>query len=254
MKKNTCARRILICCLLVFSCISYANDPEISGQNRSYILGENQDYFSIAEINTGSLDYKDHTFFAKHEDTFYQLSHLRHSKIDNTQYLIWNFVPVGMGYCLANGSTEQVAAEWKINYEPSDTFQLSPKFTGKRSHLFSSLIGSEVIFSYAYHYQDDPQPSFWDISLKYSLYLIPFEKWHLGAFVEPKTFMKGIFSQPKSENPFPFTNIYTSGLWTEFEFKNKLVLQFQGAVSILEKYVDKYLAKYSAASSLGFYF
>ena len=66
--------------------------------------------------------------------------------------------------------------------------------------------------------------------------------------------MKGQYSLPKSENPFSYESVHTSGLWTEVEFSRNLFLQLEGAVDFFEKYVDVYFAKYSVSSAFGFYF
>jgi hypothetical protein len=254
MEHTRRTKLFILLCLFFCSIASGANEPEVSYQNRPYMLPENEDYFSVTQLNLGLLDYHDHSIVRTPEQTYYEFNHLRHSKIDESQYLIWNFIPVGIGYSFPKDTREQLLAEWKLNYQPSESFLLSPNFTGKKKSFWSSLLGNEFVVSYGYHYQENPKPSFWDLSLKYTLFLVPIEKWHLGAFFQPKKFIKGLFSVPNSTNPFPFEKIYTSGLWTEFEFKNNLVLQLETAVNFFEKYTDTYLSKYSVASSLGFYF
>lgn len=219
-----------------------------------YRLPEGKDYFSVTQWDLGTLDWQNHSIVRTPEQTYYKFNHLRHSKIGNSQYLIWNFVPVGIGYSFPKEQGAQVSAEWRLNYQPSEPFLLSPSFTGKKKFFWSSLLGNEFVISYGYHYQENPKPSFWDLSLKYTLFIVPVEKWHLGAFFQPQKFTKGMYSAPDSTNPFPFEKIYTSGLWAEFELRNSLVFQLETAINFFEKHIDTYLTKYSVASSVGFYF
>jgi len=254
MKKILLANALLVIGFIFYCEFCRADASNESYLNRSYILSEGTDYFEFKEISLGTLDYKDQKILKNSESSYYEFAHIRHSKIDESQYLIWNFLPVGMGFSFPKSLQEQVSAEWQINYDPSEPILLSPRFTGKRKAAWSALLGNEFVISYGYHYQTNPAPSFWDLTAKYTLFIIPIEKWRLGAFLEPKKFIKGFLSEPKSEKPYQHENIYSSGLWTEFAFRKNLVLQVEGAVNFLEKYVDVYMAKYSLVSKLGIYF
>jgi len=243
--------------VLLFQIFAFASSEFTA--NRSYFLPEDTSYLSIRETNVGSLSLQEEKLVKSSEYSTLEISHRKNTQIDQHQYLIWNFIPVGMGFLVEPDFSEQLSAEWKINYQfpdglPSGNLILSPNFTGKKKNFWNSFWGYEFVISYSYFYQDHPKPSFWNGSLKTNLIFAPLEKWQLGAYLRPELFFKGLLSEAGSLNPFPHKNIYTSGLWTEVQLKKTVVLQLEGTLSFFEDYLEKSIAKYSVLSTLGLAF
>ncbi len=219
-----------------------------------YHLKQQKNYLSLSKIYAGNLEIEQGLVVPRPKNNALDIQHLGQTQIDKQRYIVWNVVPVGIGYLFPEKNNESISAEMKVNYEPEEEMILSPNFTGRKKYFTTEDLGSEFVFSYSYHYKTHPKPSFWDVSLKYSVLYKPIEKWLLGLFVQPKKYLKGMLTVPNSKDPFEFENIYSSGIWTEWKMSQTFVFQVEGVANFFDRKANSYLMKYSMTSSLGYYF
>jgi hypothetical protein len=232
--------------------------PTVAAENddpsRAYFLTQGTQYLAVKETSMGSLSYEADTVKGTHEKNELEINHKKHTQWGEGVYMIWNFAPVGVGLQFFDDPENNVAAEWEMDYHFKEHLTLNPKFTGKQKGTWSPLLGHELQFSYKYHYQNEPNPSYWDIVLRGNVVLNLLSNLRFGAFLAPEHFRLGFLSSPEQARPFPYRFIYSTGLWTELILRKTLALQFEGAVAFCEARKDTFVTKYSVASTIGVYF
>jgi hypothetical protein len=240
--------------VVFFEIQAHALEQKLPDNTRPYLLPEQANLFSIEQESTGDLGFANNQLEMSNSKEQVKLHHLRHSRLNHETYLIWKFVPVGLGYLFSQNETEQVSAEWEMKYQADEPLLLSPHFSGKKKSFWSPRFGSQFEVDYSYHYFSNPTPSYWDAVLKYSLIFLPTEKWRIGLFLQPEKFLRGPLSVPESRNPFPYEQVFSTGFWTEFDLARNLFLSSQGSVHFMAERADTFKTAYGVNSMIGIYF
>jgi hypothetical protein len=165
------------------------------------------------------------------------ISHTRHTKIDEQIYVVWHIIPAGVGYELPVVNNGRTSAEWHLDWGTNFGLYVAPTFTGKRKWSWSEDAGAEFALQYSYIFPLNRDYSYWRFGFQTGPIYQLSSSLAIGLKINPfisNVYLAKLFTDNEDPRLGRAVTQLGVGPWLEFSMSNWVALRAEAKAIYLE--------------------